>query len=106
MSLWKLIGYKLKIFAAIFVRGARGKRIARLVTGMDSEDPGERQKAVADLKDQWFDLAVPALIETLDEGTDRQKTASLECLRDITGQDFGMDAGKWSEWWSTNEEGF
>ena len=34
MSLWKLIRYKLKIFAAMFVRGERRKKIARLVVAI------------------------------------------------------------------------
>jgi hypothetical protein len=51
--------------------------------------------------------AVPALIHALGEGADdlpensrhRVRLAARNALRAITGEEFGMDAAAWQEWW-------
>jgi hypothetical protein len=45
--------------------------------------------------------AVPMLIEVLDTDTYDSRTRSFayEVLKAITGQDFGMEAEKWQDWW-------
>jgi HEAT repeat protein len=47
--------------------------------------------------------AVPALIDVLsDEGPDA-RGAAAQCLKAITGQDFGEDASQWQRWWEEQE---
>ena len=47
--------------------------------------------------------AVPDLVSRLEEGEDYTNKEILEALRAITGQDFGLDANQWLEWWEKQQ---
>ena len=43
--------------------------------------------------------AVPALIQALADQSPEVRQAVAEALKAITGQDFGLDAERWRQWW-------
>ena len=47
--------------------------------------------------------AVPTLVSLFEEGEDYTNKRILEALQAITGQDFGLDANQWLEWWEEQQ---
>jgi hypothetical protein len=47
---------------------------------------------------------VPPLIEALGDQDAAVRQAAADALKQATGQDFGTDAAKWSEWWEKNKD--
>jgi len=47
--------------------------------------------------------AVPILVGLFEEGEDYTNGEILEALQVITGQDFGLDANQWLEWWEEQQ---
>jgi hypothetical protein len=74
-----------------------------LMALLRSEDPLLQQKALEILillREKYqlnLRLEVPELIELLDSPALRDK--SLESLRAISGQDFGLRPELWTQWW-------
>jgi HEAT repeat protein len=48
--------------------------------------------------------AIPGLIVALAQLPGDARSAIADALRALTGQDFGENAGKWREWWKTQEK--
>lgn len=66
------------------------------------------QHAIRALKAIGDKQAVPPLIALLkDRSTPNfyppECSVAVDALKSITGQDFGLDAGKWQAWWETQE---
>jgi hypothetical protein len=47
--------------------------------------------------------AVPALIQTLQDDSEAVRTTAAGALTAITGQDFGIDASLWQQWWDEQQ---
>ena len=47
--------------------------------------------------------AVPDLVSRLEVGSDYRNNRIIEALQAITGQDFGLDANQWLEWWEEQQ---
>lgn len=47
--------------------------------------------------------AVPTLVNLFEEEQEYRNEKVLEALRAITGQDFGLDANQWLEWWEEQQ---
>jgi hypothetical protein len=50
--------------------------------------------------------AVPYLIKALRHTASSSDTDTAQCLRDITGADFGTDFALWQQWWLTSHPNF
>jgi hypothetical protein len=47
--------------------------------------------------------AVPYLIQALSGGDPQARAAAADALSAITGADFGLDAGRWQQWWQEQQ---
>jgi HEAT repeat protein len=48
--------------------------------------------------------AVPALMEQLDGGNEALQGCAADALAELAGQDFGVDAARWREWWDRHKD--
>jgi hypothetical protein len=69
----------------------------------ENEHQLRRIRAVEALGEAREPLAIGVLLPLMGSGTPEVVAAVRAALVTITGQDFGLDAGKWSAWWETNK---
>ena len=101
-----LPGSKVKVIPIIALGQLRDPRaIDTLVKEFGNHNV---QHAIRALKAIGDKRAVPPLITLLrDRSTPSfyppECSVAVDALKSITGQDFGLDAGKWAAWWETQE---
>lgn len=98
-----------------FVRGTAAEALGKigpeegvvsaLMQAVGDEDAYVRQTAVLALKriGSGAAAAVPALIQALQDKSDRVRGYAAEALEAITGQQFGQDAARWQQWWTEQQ---
>jgi hypothetical protein len=93
--------------AAFAVLAGTKSGVPVLITALHDPDPvlgdlrGHIAVALGESKDE---RAVPPLIDLLQTArNDKQGSAVADALKNITGQNFAQDAGKWSTWWQEEQ---
>ncbi|MFP4171457.1 MAG: HEAT repeat domain-containing protein [Candidatus Hydrogenedentota bacterium] len=72
--------------------------VQQVATGPHERDTTVREEAIL-LLGQWGDpSAVPALLQVLQQRPHLRRV-TVAALQQLTGQDFGMDASRWVQWW-------
>ncbi|MFC1956655.1 HEAT repeat domain-containing protein, partial [Chloroflexota bacterium] len=66
--------------------------------GVSTSPSAEAAKALVEIGEP----AVEPLIVALGDVDSRVRLAAADVLADITGQDLGVNKGKWEDWWQQN----
>ena len=79
--------------------------IPALIQALSSQDQSVRE-IVADVLGLFGPQAaqaIPSLIEALQDRSEAVRVTAAEALKAITGQDFGLDAASWRQWWDQQQ---
>ena len=79
------------IWLVILVAGAGGCAGTSMPSGLESPDPGERARALADPALMEDESTIPARIEALDSDDPLVRMLAIRSLERMTGQTFGYD---------------
>lgn len=101
-SLW------MRCFAAALVGGYEGEDVVLLLVEMlDSKAPAPlRACAATGLRRSKAGEAIEPLITGLSDANDDVRKSVIFALKELTGQDFGTDEGKYQDWWRENKAQF
>lgn len=80
--------------------------VVPLIVKMKDKDCGARSGSARALGLIGDNSAIEPLIEVLKDEEPFVRKKAAEALREITGQDFGQDNGKWRKWWEYNKNKF
>jgi hypothetical protein len=78
----------------------------RFIANLKSPVVGMRRRAATMLGLSHQPRVVEPLIEALEDDDAQVREAAAGSLRRLTGQEFGADQAKWSQWWEENKETF
>jgi HEAT repeat protein len=70
----------------------------------DKRDLGVRQAALWALGRSGRKEAVPALLARLDGDNEALQLTAADALAELAGQQFGVDAGRWRDWWGRHKD--
>lgn len=80
------------------------KRLEKIVAGRDRESNKESiKKARLILKEFLPHGKLPPLIEALEDGYPEIRELAQQCLRKLTGMNFGGDVRAWRRWYRSGE---
>jgi len=91
-------------YAAAALRKMGKTAVEPLILALKAKDSSVRNTAILTLAAIGDARAVEPLIHTLSDEDAVVQVVAKKALRDLTGQDFGGDKGKWQEWWSENKD--
>lgn len=89
-----------------------GLLILAAASTLQAEDPAEiaREASTPEYAVRYADAVrrgglgdlhvIPALIRNLTDANARVREASASALRQVTGEDFGVDPARWQRWWA------
>ncbi len=105
LGLWALGRLRLHSY-----RSGRDKAGRTAFFFLNHPDTGVRSYAAETIRRQGYRPAVERLIGLLDKRNEGAPTNSLQrqyirdALKDITFEDFGLDAQAWADWWDLNAD--
>jgi len=76
--------------------------IEQAIDGLRDDRPSAREAAKAEIA-SYGRAAIPVLIDTLRDPSQRVRVLAAETLAKITGQDLGLEREKWLAWWKAQE---
>ena len=93
---------------AAWTLGKIGNRraVEPLIAALKDENWEVRENVVWALGDIKDVRAIEPLINTLNDKRLEVRKGAAKFLKEITGQDFGLNAVKWQKWWKENKEKF
>ena len=93
---------------AAWTLGKTGDRraVEPLIAALKDENWEVRENVVWALGDIKDVRAIEPLINTLNDKRLEVRKGAAKFLKEITGQDFGLNSVKWQKWWKENKEKF
>ena len=80
--------------------------IPALTQALSNQDQAVRQivaEVLGIVGPQATTQAIPALIQALGDSSESVRLTAAEALSTITGQNFGLDAALWQQWWAEQQ---
>ena len=80
-----------------------GRAVVPLVGLLADKAPVMRMLAATSLGQIKDEGAIAALMKAIDDEDARVRNCAMDALGKITGQEFGVEEGKWKKWWEGKE---